>query len=1247
MDVNFSAINMDDRQVLILKRPDGTPVGVLGNAVEITFEPHYNEVSTLSFRLPKKVDGVPTPFYDETVGLMIVELKDIGQFVIKSPEDKGNKISTGKIISAQSLECEFSRKKITLPESTYKFFDSSSPSGTVLAMIMEQMPTWSIGSVASGIKDKYRTFSVSNENLYNFIKGTVQQSYNCIFEFDTLNRVVNVRDADAEPSQKQVFISRDNLAKDISVKEETDDIVTRLDVSGADGVDIRDVNPTGANKIINLDYFMSGGFFSTALTNKYNAWKTLVANNKLPFYNYSMQYALRVSEEIAEQAKLTDLQGEYTSLENIQAVIIQGIASKIKTQADLDVANANLRAKKNEITAQESRIASITTEKNTLLGYMTTIRNQCAFERYFTAAEREAMDPYLIDNEIQDSSFVASETQSYSDGEGNAITNKSVQITGATVSAVTSASGSTIKSVTGGNLVINGIVTARCVSAIFERRTDGKVVISIYAGSGSYNGGSFPSACISISGTGSLSSTGTSVTSTVSSGTLYFSLNATDYEKKSVAWDLYQYGDSLLNKMAYPSYTFSVDSANFIALKDFVLFKNELELGQRVYVEVKDGKVLQPICTGARIYFHDKPKLELMFTDTYTAGDSKSKLIDLLDKSVSMGKTLSAGKFTYESWQSSGADSDLKNFIQSALDTAKNAIMSSTEQAVSWDGAGLRLRRYKDSGHTGYDGEQIWMNNNSIIMTDDGWATAKMAIGKFTDDNVGEQWGVIAPMVVGTLLAGSELVIESAKKSGGNTVFRVDAEGARLYNAEFQIQKTTGSTTTQILLDPTVGVAMGKYPVKKSDGSINTDNARFWVDPSGNMHLTGTIETGDGHIGGWTIKSGYLYAGDGTSRVELASSGTYRIWAGHETASSAPFSVQQDGTLVAKKGTVGGWYIGSDYIGNQNTKANSSVGMASGTGTSIVFWAGNKTQSSAPFRVQADGTVYATSGQVGGWYIGTDYIGNKDAKASSTVGMASGTDTNVVFWAGGAQASAPFRVQADGKVYASNLEIVGGSIKISDKFKVTSDGAVTATDLAISGGSITLGSNFSVTSDGTLTAQAGTVGGWYIGSNYIGNANTKDGSTIGMAIGSNNDKVFWAGGAGRNAKFYVEADGDLYASNGTFGGTVYATEVSNARGKLVSSQIGDSEIKEININATSVTESKISSGAVTGSKIGSNAVSYGKCSNGIQSSLDNIDALALMLAGKTTCSYSWVEEVDFENKKYYVRPMQWIGTISI
>lgn len=1119
MIMNFSDINLNDRPILILKRADDTPIGVLGNATNVEFEPKYNEVSVLTFTLPAVVDGVDTPFYDEVTGQKIVELKGIGQFLITDPEDSGDKVSRHIRVTANSLEREFTRKKITLPESTYKFFDETNTDGTILGMIMELMPNWHIGSVSSSLYNKYRTYSVSNENLYNFIKGSVQKAYNCIFDFNTLTREVSVRDADNEPSQKQVFISRDNLAKDISVKENTDDLVTRLDVNGADGVDIREVNPTGENTIVNLSYFMNTDNFSQELVDKYNAWQELIASNKLPFYNYAIQYSNIITEKLAENAKLVDLRGEYTSIENVQAAIIQGIAQNIREQSDLDDVNVELAEKKAEIDAKEAEIAEIEAERVSIMGNMQTIRDACAYANYFTLDERKILDSYIIDNEISESTFVASEVTSYTDGAGNKLSGMTVSVTGSEVTTATSAAGATIYSLVGGSLTAGDIMSGTVIRSIFEQRPDGKAVISIYLGSGTYNGVEFPSACVSVSGAGTVSGDDTSASCEVEDAYMYFSLNASEYEKKTVSWELYEYGDTLLKKMCVPSYTFSVDSANFIALDQFTLFKNELELGQRVYIEVSEGHILKPVCTGAKVSWGDRSVLDLIFTDTFTANDGQSKLIEILDESISMGKTLNSGKFTYEAWTQSGASSELRNFMTSALDTAKNAILSSTEQAVSWDGAGLRLRKYTGDDRTGYEDEQIWMSNNSIMMTDDGWTTAKMAIGKFSDENLGDKWGIIAPMIVGTLLAGEELVIESEKQSGDTAVFRVDADGCRLYNSDFTIQKTNSDgTTTQILLNPDVAIAMGTFPVTNEDGEIDTDNAKFWVDPAGTMHLTGSIYSNDGYIGNWNITPDGLWSGDESdesSYVGLSSTGTYRIWAGAEDPEDAPFSVQEDGTIITTKGKISGWYIGTDYIGNESEKLTSTVGLASGSGDDIVsFWAGGA-QGSAPFRVYANGNVDASDLDITGGSISI----YDDSSAGDPVLM--------------------FNVTNNGKVTANDITINGGSITIKDngavKFQVTESGKVTIND-----GSISIKKNgmvmFSVSDEGYLTANSGKVGGWTIGSDYIGNDDSKAESTIGMAVGTGDNITFWAGGLPQAAPFRVTAGGRITATSGTVGG---------------------------------------------------------------------------------------------------------------
>ncbi len=90
------------------------------------------------------------------------------------------------------------------------------------------------------------------------------------------------------------------------------------------------------------------------------------------------------------------------------------------------------------------------------------------------------------------------------------------------------------------------------------------------------------------------------------------------------------------------------------------------------------------------------------------------------------------------------------------------------------------------------------------------------------------------------------------------------------------------------------------------------------------------------------------------------------------------------------------------------------------------------------------GSITATSGAIGGFSIGTDYIRD----AANMTGMAStvtGGD-DVRFWAGAAfasRATAPFRVTEAGALTVSSANITGGSITIGTNASIDSSGNAT------------------------------------------------------------------------------------------------------------------------------------------------------------------------------------------------------------
>jgi len=380
--------------VLILRNKSGKALCLLSNAVDVGIDIKYNEVSTLTFTIASHVNGQPTECYDKIIGLRVVELRGVGLFVLMNPETSSDGIVEKKKCTCYSLEHEFVNKQIFMENGTFNFWNPLEPGKTVLGEILRLMPSWRVGAVDGSLIGKYRTFDIKGENIYNVMKGKLQKAYQCIFYFDTYNRLIHVRDANRIVPSNSVYISHDNIAKRIDVKEDTDGIVTVLDVNGADGVNIRDVNPDGTNKIVNLDYFMTSDNFSPGMIQKYWAWKAIYRESRSGYYNLSVEAALQTMRKVTEEAALTDLLGEKTKEEAVQATIIQGIARGTHREADLTAANTRIQQWETKIAAQRSLLSSIQATLNSLYNSLAAINRQTKISAHFTSEEMLLLDRY-------------------------------------------------------------------------------------------------------------------------------------------------------------------------------------------------------------------------------------------------------------------------------------------------------------------------------------------------------------------------------------------------------------------------------------------------------------------------------------------------------------------------------------------------------------------------------------------------------------------------------------------------------------------------------------------------------------------------------------------------------------------------------------------------------------------------------------------------------------------------------------
>lgn len=812
MVIDFSNIDYKNKPVLILRNLDGIAIQTLGYAFNIAAEFSYNEISTLTFDLPKQIDGINTPHYDDVVGMRIIDLHNVGQFILINPSEESDGVKTVKSCTAYSLEYEFAKKTITLESGTYNFWNPLSPDDTILGRILERMPDWSVGKVDSDLIGIYRTFEVTEENIYDFMKSVVQEPYGCIFEFDTYKREINVVSVNSKVEQKPVYLSTERLIKEVEINEDSDNIVTCLDVNGADGVTIRSVNPTGTNKIYNLDYFMNTTNFSEGFIQKWRQWEKDYEAYRTIYYNTSIERNLQTVRKLTEQSNLTDLKGELTDLENQQAATIQAIAENLAEQSALKIINKNIADKKTEISEQENKIKNINNILTGIENTLDNIKSALAWNKqdtngnyvYFTPDELNILQKYFIENSVQDSSFVISSTATYDNKDiNNPINNIKLAVTDSSnIESVTDDNGKVLKNIKGGELSV-GLFKGEIVNATVDFNTDKSFIFTASLIKGKAGETEFNSGNITVIGNYKTTSSSTSSLSfNVYDGTLYFTKNATEYEQHMIEWELYEYGRQVLAEKSSPAYDFSIQSGNFLAADDFISFKNELALGKRVYLKIDDNDVLTPYVVKVSINYEDASDFNLEFSSTYTTFDQQFSLSKLLEQSVSMGKTLNAKSGIYEQFVSSGASNTVKEFMDSALDIAKNTVLSSGHQAIEFGDAGIRVRKWDtDSGNppTEYEPEEIWIVDNMIAFTDDKWNTAKMAIGKIYDDNIinsdgtkgGRIYGIAAPYLVGTILAGQNLIITTENGS-----FNVDSSGVVIDSLNMRIINSSGSGLT-------------------------------------------------------------------------------------------------------------------------------------------------------------------------------------------------------------------------------------------------------------------------------------------------------------------------------------------------------------------------------------------------------------------------------------------------------------------
>ena len=172
-----------------------------------------------------------------------------------------------ELIKANNIPDSQPHEKLYMKKFPNVQFYNNNPSKkglSLLHLIFENIPEWQIGNVDQSLWRKERKFSEDRISVYDFIQNNLSETFGCVAVWDSLTGQVHFYeeledDVDVENEaitrfETDVFISKDNLASEINVNYSSDDIKTKLVVTGSDDLDIREVN-LGRNEIVDLSFY--------------------------------------------------------------------------------------------------------------------------------------------------------------------------------------------------------------------------------------------------------------------------------------------------------------------------------------------------------------------------------------------------------------------------------------------------------------------------------------------------------------------------------------------------------------------------------------------------------------------------------------------------------------------------------------------------------------------------------------------------------------------------------------------------------------------------------------------------------------------------------------------------------------------------------------------------------------------------------------------------------------------------------
>lgn len=398
--------------------------------------------------------------------------------------------------------------------------------------------------------------------------------------------------------------------------------------------------------------------------------------------------------------------------------------------------------------------------------------------------------------------------------------------------------------------------------------------------------------------------------------------------------ELVQKAEQELAKACISQHTLSGNVYAFVAhrsldKKDFPIENayDKFKLGNFMRYISEDGDTYKLRLSSEEFNWTDNgAELNVEFTDViHYLGGSISDIASLMQAFNSLSTSFDSVKKQAEQGQeASKIFSDIK---ADGLYSSLGNVLNARDIDVQIDDWGITLRKY-DYELGDYSPCQMKLINRNIVMTEDNWKSAKLAIGLGHYDNA-LRYGIWADVLVGNVIAGEQLKI-----SNKNGSVEITGDGINIKNGSISWEHVNSPKISEIndlshslntissTADTAQQKAVSAYKLAEAANTYTNEEISK-LDEKVIKYLTcgGTTTLDENYMISPYIGGGYLNIGDNNKRVIIDpanktgngyifqihndTSGDKGIVMGVKSNGDAVFK----GEITATSGKIGGWNI--------------------------------------------------------------------------------------------------------------------------------------------------------------------------------------------------------------------------------------------------------------------------------------------------------------------------------------------------